>query len=155
MLVAILAAFPAFAQEGEPKLPVPRFVSLRAGKVNVRTGPGLKYPVEWVYTRKGLPVEIVAEYEAWRKLRDWDGAEGWVHQSMLSGRRSVMILGASRAIRKDPGAESRIVARLDPGVMAELVACRETWCEVSVSGYEGWLERNGLFGVYPDEKIED
>ena len=156
LLVALFAAIPAFAQEGEPKLPVPRFVSLRAAEVNVRTGPGLKYPVDWIYTRKGMPVEVVAEYDTWRKLRDWDGAEGWVHQSMLSGRRSVMIMGAARAIRREANAGGRIVAKLEPGVTAELLKCRDSWCEVSApGGYDGWLERSGLFGVYSDEKIEE
>lgn len=135
-------------------LPVPRFVSLRSDEVNVRTGPGMRYPVEWVFLRKDIPVEITAEYDTWRRIRDWEGAEGWVHQSMLSGRRSVVVTGEVRSLRRSPALGSPSVARVEPGVVGNLNRCREAWCEIDVRGYEGWLERGEFWGVYPGEAVE-
>ena len=98
-------------------LPIPRFVSLRSDEVNVRTGPGTRYPVDWVFKRKGMPVEIVAEYENWRKIRDWQGASGWVHQSLLTGKRSFIIASKAAALHKTPAASAEVVAKLEPEVM--------------------------------------
>jgi SH3-like domain-containing protein len=78
-------------------LPVPRFVSLKPGKVNVRAGPTKDNDVTWVYTRAGLPVEVTAEYENWRRVRDWEGAEGWVYHSLLSGRRTAIVIPQASA----------------------------------------------------------
>lgn len=133
---------------------VPRFVSLRSGEVNVRTGPGTRYPVEWVFTRKDIPVEITAEFDTWRRIRDWEGAEGWVHQSMLSGRRAVVVLGDIRSLRAAPQPGAPAVARLEPGVLGTLAHCRGQWCEVEAGGYDGWLARGEFWGVYPDETVE-
>ena len=104
----------------ETSLPIPRFVSLHSSKVNVRTGPGVRYPVEWVLLRRGIPVEVLAEFENWRKIRDWQGTEGWVHQSMLSGTRNVVVMNATRALRRRAGEGTGVVARLEPGVIARL-----------------------------------
>ena len=101
----------------ETKLPIPRFVSLRSNEVNLRTGPGTIYPVEWVFVRRGLPVEVVAEFDVWRRIRDWQGTMGWVHQSMLDGRRTVRITGADRELRSEPAEAGSIVVRLAPGVI--------------------------------------
>src|ERR1700745_1267941 len=89
----VLVAFAASAVAAEKGLPVPRFVTLRSDQVNVRTGPGERYPIEWVFTRKGMPVEILAEFDVWRKIRDWQGTEGWVHQRMVTGNRAVIVKG--------------------------------------------------------------
>ncbi|HEV7368476.1 SH3 domain-containing protein [Arenibaculum sp.] len=134
-------------------LPIPRFVTLRSGEVNVRTGPGTRYPVEWVFVRKDVPVEITAEFDTWRRIRDWEGAEGWVHQSMLSGRRAIVVTGDVRSLRRSPEPAASAVARLEPGVVGTLQRCRADWCEVEVEGYEGWLARTEFWGVYPEEQL--
>lgn len=144
----------ASAAEPENARRVPRFVSLRSGEVNVRTGPGTRYPVEWVFTRKDIPVEVTAEFDTWRRIRDWEGAEGWVHQSMLSGRRAVVVLGDIRSLRVAPDPGAPAAARLEPGVIGTLERCRDQWCEVEVAGYEGWLARGEFWGVYPDETVK-
>lgn len=149
-----LALWSAPLRAAEEKLPLPRFVSLRAEEVNVRTGPGVRYPINWVFHKRDLPVEIVAEFENWRKVRDVDQAEGWVHQSMLSGRRSVVIVGGVRDLKSDPTAAATAIARLEPGVIGRLEKCDETWCKVTAAGYDGWLERRDLWGIYPHEQIK-
>ncbi|WP_211115655.1 SH3 domain-containing protein [Arenibaculum pallidiluteum] len=136
-------------------LPLPRFVTLRSAEVNVRTGPGTQYPVEWVFVRKDLPVEITTEFDTWRRIRDAEGTEGWVHQSMLSGKRGVVVTGQVRSLRRSPGATAAVVARVEPGVMGTLRKCQDQWCEVDLEGYRGWLNRAEFWGVYPDEAVDD
>lgn len=136
-------------------LPVPRFVSLRSGEVNIRTGPGVRYPVEWVFVRPGMPVEITAEFDTWRRIRDWEGTQGWVHQSMLSGRRAMVVTGAMRTLRQEPAATAAAVAQAEQGVIGRLLECRGAWCQVEAGGYRGWLERDEFWGVYPKEEVRD
>src|SRR5215470_13064884 len=120
-------------------LPIPRFASLRSDEVNVRTGPGTRYPVDWVFKRKLMPVEIVAEYENWRKIRDWQGASGWVHQSLLTGKRSFIIPAHAASLHKTPANSAEVVAKLEPEVMGEIRSCSGDWCRVRVtSGVSGW-----------------
>ena len=141
-------------------LPVPRFVSLKPGKVNVRAGPTKDNDVTWVYTRAGLPVEVTAEYENWRRVRDWEGAEGWVYHSLLSGRRTAIVIPVASAkdaplpLHADADGRSRVVARLQPGVLGTVKRCSGAWCRVAGDGYDGWIEQDRLWGVYPNEKIE-
>ena len=149
----LFCAAPLLAIAAEKALPVPRFVSLRADEVNLRTGPGERYPIDWVLTRKGLPVEIVEEFEAWRKIRDAQGTEGWVHQRMVTGTRNVMVTGDTRTLRANPDATAPAVARAEPGVIAHLLDCRDTWCRVELQGMKGWLKRNEVWGVYPTETV--
>ena len=137
---------------GRTGLPLPRFVSLRASEVNLRSGPGTRYPIDWVYRRSGMPVEIIDEFDTWRRIRDWQGTEGWVHQSMVQGRRSVLITGQRRTLKRRPEAAAPGVAMLDAGVIAALERCRGAWCEVSAGGYSGWLPRNSFYGLYADEE---
>ena len=137
----------------ETKLPIPRFVSLRSNEVNLRTGPGTTYPVDWVFVRRGLPVEIIAEFDVWRKIRDLQGTVGWVHQSMLDGRRTARITGAERDLRSEPAEAASIVARLEPGVIGRLLECEAAWCEIEAAGYRGWLKRDDFWGTYPDETV--
>jgi SH3-like domain-containing protein len=151
--LAILMAASA-ASAAEKELPTPRFVALRADKVNVRTGPGDQYPIEWVFTRKDLPVEILAEFEHWRKIRDSQGTEGWVHQRMVTGKRSVLVQGEVRELHGGPAKDSEVVARAEPGVVAKLIECRDAWCRVEASGVKGWLRRGEFWGVYPDEVVQ-
>ena len=152
--IALVPAWRADAAEPESKLPVPRFVSLHADKVNLRTGPGDRYPIEWVLIRKDMPVEIVAEFEHWRRIRDVDGTEGWVHERMLQGRRGVMITGAVRPLRRQPIANAGIIARAEPGVVARLLECQGPWCRVDAGEATGWVRRDEVWGVFPDETVE-
>lgn len=146
------SAVPArqLAQSG---LPLPRFVSLRADEVNLRIGPGIRYPIDWVYRRRGLPVEVIDEFETWRRVRDHDGTTGWVHQSMLTGQRSVLILSEDQVLRSAPEPEAPGVARLEAGVIARLESCPAAWCQLKVEGYAGWLPREAVFGLYPSEVL--
>jgi SH3-like domain-containing protein len=148
----LLAGSPLRA--AEKALPVPRFVTLRSDQVNVRTGPGEQYPIDWVFTRKSMPVEIVAEFKTWRKIRDVDGTEGWVYERMVAGRRTVLVRGQVRALHDKPRADSDIVARAEPGVIATLLECDAAWCRVETDGVRGWLGRDEIWGVYPDEVIQ-
>lgn len=149
------AAFVAPARAAtDGELPLPRFASLAADEVNIRKGPGLRYPIEWVIRREGLPVEIIREFDTWREIRDHAGDSGWVHQSLLSGRRTVLIDGHIRTMYRKPSEATRPVARLEPGVTVDLDRCDKEWCYLSVAGYEGWVRRDGLWGVYPGEEID-
>ena len=137
------------------ELPLPRFVSLRSDKVYVRTGPALRYPIKWIYKRDSMPVEIVQEFENWRKVKGFDGEQGWIHQSLLSGERSVIITGASELIpmREGFNDKARLVAQLEPQVIASLDKCSGDWCRVETGGYRGWVARNFLWGIYEDEEL--
>lgn len=139
---------------GRTGLPLPRFVSLRAAEVNLRTGPGVRYPIDWVYRRRDLPVEIIDEHETWRRIRDWEGTIGWVHQSMLQGSRQVLVTGEARPLRKLPQKIADPIAVVEPGVIGELEICELGWCQVNVEGLSGWMQRHEFYGVYPREKIE-
>jgi SH3-like domain-containing protein len=135
-------------------LPLPRFVTLKSDQVNLRAGPGDRYPIEWVLTRKDMPVEIVAEFEHWRKVRDVEGTEGWVHQRMLAGRRSVLVKGEVRPLLRRPEAGAEVVARAEPGVIARLQECKGSWCRVEAQSVTGWVRRSDVWGVYPDEAVQ-
>ncbi len=144
--------------EGVTGLPLPRFVTLKADKVNVRRGPSSDHPVAFVFQRKGLPVEITAEFENWRKIRDSDGAEGWILQSMLSGRRNGFVAqwGGNTILdmRSKPNVRSGIEARLSPGVLTSINQCDGQWCEISTGDYDGYVEQSRLWGVYPGEIVD-
>jgi SH3-like domain-containing protein len=140
-------------------LPVPRFVSLKSDKVNVRAGPTKDHDVAWVYNRAALPVEVTAEFENWRRIRDWEGAEGWVYHSLLSGRRTALVSPQSKGnglleLRDKPEAASGINARLQHGVLATVKRCKDGWCRLAGEGFDGWIEQARLWGVYPGEKVE-
>jgi SH3-like domain-containing protein len=145
---------PVSAQRKGSGLPIPRFASLRSDEVNVRTGPGTRYPIDWVFKRKGMPVEIVAEYENWRKIRDWQGASGWVHQNLLTGKRSFIIPAKTASLHKTPAIAAEVIAKLEPEVMGEIRSCTGDWCRVRVTGgVTGWLERTEIWGVYKSEPV--
>ena len=137
----------------ETGLPIPRFVALKANEVNLRAGPGRRYPVEWIYQRRGLPVEVTAEFDAWRRVRDHTGTSGWVHHSMITGRRTVLVIGELRTLFSDADVGSRPLARLEPGALGSLSRCEAAWCAVEFSGIDGWLRRGEVFGLYADEEI--
>lgn len=160
-LAAVLSfAGPGAAADGDPApdlrvgtsgLPVPRFVSLGAQEVNMRTGPGTRYPIKWVYTRKGLPMRVEAEFDIWRKVRDRDGEVGWVHGSLLSGRRHVIIAGEGpeniQVLYEKPHPASDAMLKAEDGVIAELLTCSTGWCRVQIGGKKGWLPHTGLWGL--------
>jgi len=141
-------------------LPIPRFVSLKTDRVNVRAGPTKDHDVTWVYTRAALPVEITAEFENWRRIRDWEGAEGWVYHSLLSGRRTAVVEARPKAkaellaLYDRPDRQGSVVARLEPGVLGSVRHCNGGWCHIGGEGFDGWIEAIHLWGVYPGEKVD-
>ena len=139
-------------------LAVPRYVSLKSDHVNVRAGPTKDNDVAWVYTRSGLPVEITAEFENWRRVRDSEGAEGWVYHSLLSGRRTAVITMKTKdefaVLHESADQNSAVAARLQAGVVAQVRKCTAGWCRVTGNGFDGWIEQQRLWGVYADEKVE-
>ncbi|HTV87878.1 MAG TPA: SH3 domain-containing protein [Stellaceae bacterium] len=135
-------------------LKVPRFVSLHADKINLRTGPGRQYPIEWVLIRRDMPVEIVATFEHWRRIREWDGTTGWVEEHMLDGKRFAIVeKGGDRPLYAEPDAASGVVARAEPGAIAHLAECRGPWCRIDAAGISGWIHRGDIWGAYPDESV--
>ena len=138
------------------QLPLPRFVSLSSDEVNLRTGPNTKYPIKWILVKEGMPVEIIRQFDDWREIRDMSGDVGWVHKNLLSGMRMVVVTGRDVVVLyKKPDTETRPVVKLEPGVQAQILKCSKTWCRISVAGYKGWLQRQQVWGVYPQEIIED
>ncbi|MBN8997865.1 MAG: SH3 domain-containing protein, partial [Rhizobiales bacterium] len=143
---------------GGSGLPLPRFVSLKAGRVNVRVGPGQDYRVSWVFTRSGLPVEIVQEFDNWRRIRDSDGTEGWVFHSLLVGKRTAVVApwenGDPLPIRAEPSDSADITAYLQPKVVAIVATCEAGWCRLTDPRFKGWIRQDRLWSVYPDETID-
>lgn len=151
------AAAPAQNAEVGPVtgMPIPRFVSMRAENANARRGPSLDHKVDWTFVRRGMPLEVTGEYGNWRRVRDADGAGGWVHHTLLSGVRTVLVGGdAPSALRAEPSDTAIIRAFAEPGVVARLEHCKGDWCELSADGVSGWARRAGLWGVRPEETIE-
>ena len=135
--------------------PLPRFVSLGSDKVYVRTGPGQRYPIKFLYKKSGLPVEVILEYEAWRKIRDQEGDEGWVHKSLLSGRRTGLIRSEDLvSVYQKPKTEARIVAYIEPNAIGGLKECQDGWCTFESAGYKGWVETKYIWGVYEGEDFD-
>lgn len=139
-------------------LPLPRYVSLKSDHVNVRAGPTKDNDVAWIYTRSGLPVEVTAEFENWRRVRDSEGSEGWVYHSLLSGRRTAVVTMKAKddlaVLRDRPSADSAVAARLQAGVVAQVKKCVAGWCRIIGKGFDGWIEQPRLWGVYADEKVD-
>lgn len=143
----------------ESKLPVPRFVSLKSGRINVRRGPGPDNQILWVFEKKGLPVEVTAESGRWRRIRDREGDVGWVWHAMLDGRRTAIVTGhegdaAPVALQAEPETSANVVAYAEPGVIAQVKKCQDAWCELQASGYEGWVPRDLVWGTYFGENFE-
>jgi SH3-like domain-containing protein len=140
------------------KLPLPRFASLKTDRVNLREGPSKDHATKWVYERAGLPVEITAEFEIWRKVRDSEGVEGWVLHSLLSGRRTALVTpnkkGENSQLHTRASASADLAATLQSGVIVNIRRCDGAWCLVDGDGFKGYIEQEKLWGVYPDEKIE-
>jgi SH3-like domain-containing protein len=165
LLVGFFAmAWAPLAETAEPAvgavsgLPIPRFVSLKSDRVNVRSGPNKDQEVRWVYTRAGMPVEITAEFENWRRIRDWEGAEGWVYHSLLSGKRTAVVVPTLKdelvPLFESPETTAPVAARLQSGVLTQIKSCTGKWCQVFGKNFSGWIAQERLWGAYPNEKVE-
>ena len=139
-------------------LPVPRFVSLKSDRVNVRSGPNKDQEVRWVYTKAGMPVEVTAEFENWRRIRDWEGSEGWVYHSLLSGKRTAVVVPKLKdefvPLYDNADAKAALAARLQAGVVGQIKSCDGKWCEFAGKNFDGWIEQERVWGAYPNEKVE-
>ena len=167
-LLLLGLALPAWAQADNPSgLPLPRFASTRSDPINVRVGPGQKYEIAWTYLKSGLPVEIVQEFDTWRKIRDVDGTEGWVHQNLLSGTRMAyvtpVIANGEIPLLAGQSDDSTVRARLGPGFKVTVQECDGAWCSVTAAStapgqrsasYAGYMHQEELWGVYPDEVFD-
>ncbi|MBI5162719.1 MAG: SH3 domain-containing protein [Magnetospirillum sp.] len=151
-----LCVAPAAKAAESSGLPLPRFVSLKSDEVNLRVGPGQQYPIDWTYARKDLPVEVIAESNDWRKIRDWQGTEGWVHHTMLSPRRMMVVVGSPRSLRSADADTAEPMAVVEPGVLGRLVQCprNRDFCRIEFGRFQGWLRRDEMWGVYRGEWIE-
>ena len=169
MLMAALLAAPAFAAPDQTAtapqpgasisgLPLPRFVSMTAARANLRKGPGRQYPIAWILQRRHLPVEIIGEFEHWRKIRERSGEVGWVHKTMLSGKRMGLVIGNSKTGELTPayaGPEvGKPVLMAEGGAIGAISQCKGDWCAIRFEKAEGWMRREELWGVYPGEMIE-
>jgi SH3-like domain-containing protein len=144
---------------GKSGLPLPRFASLKAtGKVNVRVGPGEGYNVAWVFVRPSLPVEIIQEYDSWRRIRDSSGATGWIFHTLLTPKRTAVVTPWGKdgplAIHESASSTAAVTAYLQPGVQAAVDSCRNGWCDLSGKGFAGWIEQGELWGVYANEVVD-
>ena len=158
LLLILLTTSADPSESSRSGLPLPRFVSLADDRVNARAGPGFRFPINWVYLRKGFPVEVIDEFGHWRRTRDIDGVVGWIHLSMLSGKRAVIVAPTnpevvSPTLHRQPDRNSTPVARAELGVHGRLLECVDKWCRVELTPFRGWLRRDVLWGVYEDEQI--
>jgi SH3-like domain-containing protein len=135
-------------------LPLPRYVSLKTDEGNARRGPSTEHKIDWVFTRRDMPLEVIGEYGHWRQVRDRDGATGWVHYSLLSGVRTVIVERDLVALRARPQDDAPPTANVEAGVVARLGECRPDWCRIVADGYRGWVRKSALWGVTPDETRE-
>jgi len=157
---ATLAQAPAetAAERGRSSgLPVPRYVSLKAGRANVRRGPGTDFPIDWVYTKRGVPLEVTAESDHWRRVRDHEGDGGWIWHTMLDGARSAIVTGdrsEPQRLHDKPDGAADVVALMEPGIVAAVRGCKAGWCRLEARGHSGWIPQDALWGVYPGEEFE-
>lgn len=151
-----MIALPLSAQERGPvtNLPIPRFVSLKASEANVRRGPSLTHRIDWVFTRRDMPLRITAEFGHWRRVEDRDGLGGWVHYSLLSGVRTVIVQDDMTDLLMKPVPNAQVNARAQAGVVARLLECVPDWCRISASGQSGWVQKSALWGVETDELLD-
>ncbi|SMO85083.1 SH3 domain-containing protein [Ruegeria faecimaris] len=154
VILLVLGPFVASAQDKRGQvtnLPLPRYVSMKAAEGNVRRGPSLSHRIDWVFKRRGMPLQVTAEYGNWRKVQDRDGAGGWVHYALLSGVRTVLIESDLLPVYSNPDPNSQVSARFETGVVARLGTCTIEWCRISAGGYRGWALKSNLWGVDPSE----
>lgn len=158
ILSALLCALAltATAQERGPvtNLPLPRFVSLKASEANVRRGPSLTHRVDWIFRRQNMPLELTAEYGNWRRIQDRDGAGGWVHYTLLSGVRTILVEADLIDLHTSPRDSALVTAQLGRDVVARILECAPDWCRIRVEGHEGWTPKTALWGVGSDEILD-
>lgn len=151
------AGYAQTGRTGPSGLPLPRFVSLKSDKVNVRVGPSRDHDIAWTFVKEGLPVEIIQEFDNWRRIRDHDGADGWIFHKLLSGRRTGLVDPTRESgvvsVYKDGSKSSGLVAWLEPKVVVNVSKCDGTWCRIDVEDVTGWMSQAEIFGVYPNEKF--
>ena len=133
------------------RLPMPRYVSMKASKANIRRGPSRTHRIDWVFMRRNMPLRVVAEFGHWRRVVDQEGVGGWIHHSLISGVRTTLVQKPMLDIRSRPNDKSPVTAQLELGVVARLHQCTTDWCRLSVSGYKGWAPKSALWGVDPHE----
>lgn len=147
-------ALPRDAVEGLTGLPTPRFVSLSSGMANLRTGPGDRYPVTWLYQRKGLPLKVVKEYGIWRQVVDPDGETGWMHRTMISSQRTAIVVNGIQELRARPEASARVTWQIEPGVTGNISDCANSWCRFTINKHSGYIRYDAIWGVAPNEKFD-
>ena len=154
-LCAVLASVSATSAKDArgpvTNLPLPRFVSMKASEANVRRGPSLTHRIDWVFKRRGMPLEVTAEYGHWRRVRDHDNAGGWVHYTLISGVRTVLVKEDMLTVHARADKTAPVTAAFEMGVVARLGDCTIDWCEISAGGYSGWTPKETIWGVLPDE----
>ena len=159
------ATYPALGSEAETNLitrnviqgsglPVPRFVSLKSSKVNMRVGPGREYPLDWVYIRKGLPLKVIAEFDVWRKVIDHEGETGWVHSQLVSLKRQAIVTDAFIKLRRKPNLGAQAAAIVEKDVVMEIQFCEEKWCKLASADVKGWAPRNSFWGIMEGESLD-
>lgn len=153
---AMLALPPAFAQAEQrgpvTNLPLPRFVSLKVKEANARRGPALSHRIDWVFQRRSMPLEVTAEHGHWRRVRDREGAGGWVHYALISGVRTVLINADWVDLHVRPDASAPVIARAQRDVVARLGDCTADWCRITADRHKGWVRKTALWGVTPEER---
>ena len=155
VLIIPLFGFTQEPQKGQvTNLPIPRYVSLKVKEANARRGPSLSHKIDWIYKRQNMPLEIYAEYENWRRVRDFEGLGGWVHYTLLSGIRYVLIKNELLEMRLLPSIDAQVIAKVPQHNIATLDKCSKDWCRIIDDGYKGWVPKNGIWGVYENELKE-
>ena len=152
VLIIPLFGFTQEPQKGQvTNLPIPRYVSLKVKEANARRGPSLSHKIDWIYKRQNMPLEIYAEYENWRRVRDFEGLGGWVHYTLLSGIRYVLIKNDLLEMRLLPSIDAQVIAKVPQHNIATLDKCNKDWCRIIDDRYKGWVPKNGIWGVYENE----
>lgn len=159
--IGLLCASTAIGQQAaqvtlgpETNLPMPRFVSLKASEANVRRGPSLTHRIDWVFKRRNMPLQVVAEYGHWRRVIDREGMGGWVHFAMISGTRTVIVDQDHLILRARADNASRENAEIEAGVIAKIEECALSWCKINADGYRGWAPKSTLWGIGETEVLD-
>jgi SH3-like domain-containing protein len=161
LFLVFLMTLPGLARTEENRisirgsnLDIPRFVTIKTNKANMRTGPGRDNPIKWEYRRRGLPMKVVGEFDVWREVEDHEGGRGWMHRQTLSGKRMALVINSMEEIRQDDNLEARVIAVAEKGILTELGQCRGQWCQISIKGVDGWIRKSAIWGVLEEEKLE-
>lgn len=132
----------------------PYFVALRSNKVNCRTGPAKRYPIKWVYLKKNLPLEVIDKFEHWRKVRDYKKDSCWIHKSLLKNSRFVITAKEATAY-DEPTPFSTPLFKMEEKVLGSVIKCKQSWCRININENTGWVAKDDIWGIYPEEIIED